>query len=521
MLASRHVKKANNTSKERIEHKIARYCFHGCLKKETLASGASRWSMERDIYVIFWFDTEDYVTPEADDAAKRLAEILEENGVQGAFKIVGEKLRAIEKRDRQDVITALAKHEIGYHGEFHSMHPVISEYLGDLNWDEGVKEFERRERRGLDDIRRIFRVNPSCYGQPGGAWAPQVYGALLEWEIPVYLDETAFIGLNERPFWYCGILNILNLGRNVVSVNFELGTPGFLQESCKRFKDICERLKGEGGGVVSIFNHPCTLVTEEFWDGVNFSNGRNPSGGLIKPRMKTRDAIEDGYKDFHDFVRYVVSFPGVKVITAREALDIYPDISVGKVLTVEGILKILASFRESERITFYADGEIALSPAEILWLAVSCLSVYATESRIPEGVRVRRILGPSEVFHNHDGPRQVSWDDFAKSCILVAGFIEEAGRIPSKIDLGRSAISPESYLKTAIEVLFSITQGKRAPSSIEVQEGVLDTIKYVSEEGARDAWKWVIFPEGFNAPKLVHLAKLQAWTLKPALQRRT
>jgi hypothetical protein len=30
-------------------------------------------------------------------------------------------------------------------------------------------------------------------------------------------------------------------------------------------------------------------------------------------------------------------------------------------------------------------------------------------------------------------------------------------------------------------------------------------------------WGWVIFPEGFHAPRLMELAKLQAWTLKPAL----
>jgi hypothetical protein len=33
--------------------------------------------------------------PKADDAAKRLAEILEENGVRGVFKLVGEKLRVM------------------------------------------------------------------------------------------------------------------------------------------------------------------------------------------------------------------------------------------------------------------------------------------------------------------------------------------------------------------------------------------------------------------------------------------
>jgi hypothetical protein len=30
----------------------------------------------------------------------------------------------------------------------------------------------------------------------------------------------------------------------------------------------------------------------------------------------------------------------------------------------------------------------------------------------------------------------------------------------------------------------------------------------------------VIFPEGFHAPRIMELARLQAWTLKPALLAR-
>jgi hypothetical protein len=30
-------------------------------------------------------------------------------------------------------------------------------------------------------------------------------------------------------------------------------------------------------------------------------------------------------------------------------------------------------------------------------------------------------------------------------------------------------------------------------------------------------WDWIIFPDGFHAPQLMALAKLQPWTLKPAL----
>ena len=128
------------------------------------------------IYVLFWFDVEDYITPQSDDALKRLAEIFDEQGERAIFKFVGEKVRVLEARGRHDVIQKMAAHDIGYHTDNHSQHPTVSEYLEGLGWDEGVAEFERRERAGMDDLRRVFGDRVYCYGQPGGAWAPQVYG---------------------------------------------------------------------------------------------------------------------------------------------------------------------------------------------------------------------------------------------------------------------------------------------------------------------------------------------------------
>src|SRR4030042_1188091 len=67
------------------------------------------------VYVILWFDTEDYILPQSDDAAKRLAVFLTQQGIRATFKVVGEKARVLERRGRRDVIGALAQHEIGYH----------------------------------------------------------------------------------------------------------------------------------------------------------------------------------------------------------------------------------------------------------------------------------------------------------------------------------------------------------------------------------------------------------------------
>src|SRR3989454_8098449 len=179
-------------------------CFH------QTAAGAQEPNPH--INLILWFDTEDYLLPADDDASKRLAEMLSERKIRATFKVVGEKARVLEQRGRRDVIAALKKHDIGYHANFHSVHPTPSEYLAECGLLDGIAEFARREGGGAADVRRVFSVKTlACYGQPGSSWAPQAIGALPAIGVaphgtPCYVGEGTAVGLNEKPFWYAGAL---------------------------------------------------------------------------------------------------------------------------------------------------------------------------------------------------------------------------------------------------------------------------------------------------------------------------
>ena len=131
-----------------------------------------------NVYVLFWFDVEDCTVPQSDDAAKRIAQILEKYDVIGTMKIVGQKARVLRERVRYDVIDALSCHAIGYHSKWHGLRPQVAEYLAPLGWTEGAMEFNSREWSGIEDIIDVFGQMPWCYGQPGSNWAPQVFPAL-------------------------------------------------------------------------------------------------------------------------------------------------------------------------------------------------------------------------------------------------------------------------------------------------------------------------------------------------------
>src|SRR5215475_1102870 len=98
-------------------------CFAG------LTFGTALSQAKPGVDVILWFDTEDYLLPADDDACLRLAKMLSERHIRATFKVVGEKARVLEKRGRRDVIAALKQHDIGFHANYHSVHPTPSEYL--------------------------------------------------------------------------------------------------------------------------------------------------------------------------------------------------------------------------------------------------------------------------------------------------------------------------------------------------------------------------------------------------------
>jgi hypothetical protein len=103
----------------------------------------------------------------------------------------------------------------------------------------------------------------------------------------------------------------------------------------------------------------------------------------------------------------------------------------------------------------------------------------------------------------------------ARAVLDVQDDLDKTGRIPSAVWLGSQSISPESYLVGIAQAARSIVDKALMPDSISFSPARLAAAEYVADDSP-DLWDWVIFPHGFHAPRLMSLAKLQAWTLKPA-----
>jgi Polysaccharide deacetylase len=471
------------------------------------------------IYVTLWFDTEDYVLPQSDDAARRVAEVLTRSDVKATFKVVGEKARTLDQRGRQDVIDALKKHEIGYHSNTHSQHPTIAVYLQNAGWEDGSSEFYRRELQGVKDIQRIFGVTPTCYGQPGAAWAPQTYPALKQMGIPMYLDEGSHVGLDDQPFYYCGMFNVFRMRSNVARM--DLRGEGNLEQGKAKFQKAYDSLLAQGGGTISIYYHPCEFIHTEFWDGVNFARGKNPPRSEWKlPGMKPKAEIEKAFSDFEQYVNFIKSRPGVRFVTASELMGLYADRGLTRDFKRAELL-VLAEAIQKE-ISFQKLDEVALSAADIFWLLTEVISHYIEKSETPASVKLVSLYGPSRPFNPASGrtrPTEFSWRDFSDAVRDTAVYCRNYKRIPDEIWIGADNIPPLDYLAMLASVAEEVIKAGKRPDRVTVRSGKLATEKNVAEDSL-ELWGWIIFPQGFHAPKIMELARLQAWTLKPALLQR-
>ncbi|MFQ3651850.1 MAG: hypothetical protein SNJ75_16120 [Gemmataceae bacterium] len=459
------------------------------------------------VYVILWFDTEDYILPASDDAALWLADFLTKEGIRGTFKVVGEKARTLQRRNRTDVIAALNKHEIGYHSNYHSVHPTPAQYLNDLGWDEGVEEFDRREGPGLKDVERIFGQKPTCYGQPGSSWGPQSYGALKRWGL-FYLDSGRHVDLDGKPNFYAGVLNLYRLTH---TIRADLNKPEELEKTTERFAQARKRLLAEGGGIVSIVYHPCEWVHREFWDGVNFAKGANPPPEKwVQPAQKSEDQTRMSKRIFSDYVQFMKRFKDVEFITASQAARLYTDRAIGRTFQAADLRAIAA--KVADGLTYQSYTDYTLSPAEIFEL----LNRYIAGEKTP--TLSDSPLGPTSRVIALREPITTDASQLKRTAQDVADYMKKTHRVPGTIWLGSVGVPPEAYLKALAKVALEMLDGQPIPGSIRFIEAKLDNEKYVANDDPK-LWGWVIFPPGFRAPALMELAKRQAWTVKPALLR--
>ncbi len=440
--------------------------------------------------VLLRFDTEDPFTPESDRALERILGVLAEFGLQATFPLTGSKLRALRRRGREDLIRALAAHDVGYHSDTHSVHPTLAEELRDLGWEQGVEVFGAREEPGASLVGGTFdRI--ACYTQPGANWVPHAFPWLRRWGVPCHYGESwnAYVHHGSRPFFFGGVLT---WSAPVAAPKpFLSRLPGCLEQALAAVTDAA------GTGPRSVVTHPAELCTTQFWDVVNFGAGAAPPPGAwrqapLRPAWEIEAATAALKAYLGELIRRGWAF-----LTISELVRRYPDRARGTLIPVGPVAGVL----RGGAVPMAGEGG-TLSPAEVFAVVVGAV---AAEGR-PPALPYRYLDGPAcEPALPACG--RVSPEALENAARWCRERWCSTGRVPSAVPLPGGAAAPADFLLACAAYL-------RGEEPVLAPAG-LPAAAQVRPAGELH-WDWPVFPPGFTAPGLRAATVLQAWTWKPA-----
>ena len=446
--------------------------------------------------IILWYDVEDYINPESNDALLGLIDMMDSMGIRGTFKVVGEKIRMLEKSGCQNIINKLKNHDIGFHTDLHSCHPTVSEYCNGLSFSEGAKKFEAREKKGYEDLKEILSRPVSTYGQAGAAWAPHVFPVLKKWEISSYIDAIDIINLNDKPFRYCRVLMMIHLS---ATLRMDLSESG-LEKAKKEF----DRMLACGEKYISIFYHPCEFIVKEFWDALNFGKGINAkSQSYRKSRLHSKEFMSHYIKQLGEFLNYLKS-RSADFITAAEfaGADFVGDTKKIAKLSNDDIYVIACQWKN----------EISFGRHKGKWYCASEVFSLLKSSVLGQEPTPEFLYGPNSKTCTDNNNMEAKVSDFKNALRVDFPYVMGTGQLPDFFRVNGYKVCPEDMAATLAKI---IREGLADEETIEVAKGNFTPPNYVRSD---TYWgkSWMIFEESFDASNLVETTKLQTWTLKPA-----
>jgi len=275
----------------------------------------------------------------------------------------------------------------------------------------------------------------------------------------------------------------------------------------------------------SIFYHPCEWVHQQFWDGVNFSRGANPPREAWRPPLqRTTEETEGAFQRFGDYLDHLRALPGVRFVTASDLPAIYPDSVRNEGATREELAEVAQRIlkREAPGVDFQSIGGKSFSLAdqfELLALAVG----EQLDGRKPKFPLVSRgLLGPDNSPPITTKDQRITWPAFRAAARDVRQFVQTQQRVPARIFIGADAVSPADFLTALAFVYDSQARKETVPIADEIPLAANIAVLpagHVAEDTPNLFGGWVIHKEGFRAPKILEVARLQAWTLKPARRK--
>jgi len=471
---------------------------------------APAWPQSKGkMFLVVNFDVEDYITPESeriDDIPRWLAQIMAEEGVTGTFFVIGEKARSLEKRGRRDVIAAMAKHDIGSHTNFGSIHPTVTEQLEKADWQTGFRLMLDQESAGVKDLERIFGTAVRTMARHGGSYGPQLIGALSKMNVgyagsPVNLPGSSVV-------WFCNALNFYGQydGFDDTYYRDDLFDPHFekLKEELPKLAQTVEVLPFFAG-------HPTKIRAEQFWD-FNFYDGKNPAPGEWKaPALRPMASMKTAQKNFRRLVRYLKSRDDLEITTFGSLMALYSDQK--EILTAEELCEIARSTLQDKAIV----PSESFSPAEAFAGLAKSITDEQDRGSLPQNMKVIRPYGPLEMPVSRPEISHVTFKEASELARKADDYIRRVGSLPSFVTVRNGRIGTGSLFALFCAVFLDMNTKSLKPECVVP---TFDPYPKTNENDIVQRVKgfksWPVHRPDLGMRAIVEMTKLQLWTLKPA-----
>ena len=465
-------------------------------------------------FLVICFDVEDYTSPESvgmDEIPKWLAETMTDVGVTGSFFVIGEKARSLEARGRRDVIEAMARHDVGSHTNYGSIHPTVTEILEHASFDEGVEIMLEIEGAGFDDLERIFGQRPAALARHGGSYGPQLVAASSKLGAGYVYSPISLPGHNV--VWFCNTLNFHGEG------DFGFFDDAYHDDALfdPMLAALDERIPAATRGldVVAFFaNHPSKVRSIEFWD-FNYYKGANPGPDEWKtPELRPLESMQTARKNFRRLVEHLQSRDDVELTTYRDMVARfgYQADTIDKTRLAEIAKRVLQ------------EGEVVIapdySPAETFAALASALTAYGLEGRVPEEVECLRPFGPLQMPPREPGVEEVTAEQALELARRAHDVVTSGKHLPHAVAVDGGEIGAGSLLALFSEVYADSLEGRLAETYAVIPFAAYPTENEAAiVEEVQQCKEWPVHREDLEMSDLVEMTRLQLWTLKPALAR--
>jgi len=430
-------------------------------------------------YLVFAFDTEDYVHEYAAEGALRDAALLTSLGVRGCFNIVGRMARALVKWGRQDVIEAIKKHEISTHSLAHTHHPTINEYTDVADYDAALAEFLRQESECLDIIAEVFGARDVKTAiPPGNNLSYVAYYGYDRLGISAYGGNLLQDEAGGRPVYFCNLINF----PYHMSVDKRSG-----QQMLDRFEEVCR-----GKAVAIVCHHPQMSYTPEYVDFLDFNRENVPEDEWKFYPQRPAEATEQFYADFRHMIELLKEDPEYKIVTFSELIDVYS--AARQPITLSMIPELR---RQLNEYFFPVTTPDSYCISDIL---LACRDLLMGKEYHECG----KVYGFLEKPYEITSPVTLSAHEVRQGAMAIGD-----GFLPTEIRIGDRLIGTADWLFAAMDVLCgaeSVTLTPR-PSQIDLDQfPLLRDMDFSKEE--------VLWSYSFKDEYISNRQRLQSWTIR-------